>query len=206
MLTEVVLLVYLLQCFVVSALNFGQLSIGLGIGYSAILIPQLERGPDVDTEVRIEVGLTETSWIVSLVSVGQVGGAVLGALLASAIGRKGGSEYWAVKAISNTALAVVCRRGAAVYSAEHHGLDRGGHQPGRGHAVRGPRALRARHGGGGHRAPRLRVRALLLRLPRPPGGQRRHRHHGRRAPLLRPRHLHLLETLRLGLPRCPRKH
>ena len=90
---------YLLQCFVVGALNFGQLSIGLGIGYSAILIPQLERGPDVDTEVRIEVGLTETSWIVSLVSVGQVGGAVLGALLASAIGRKGGTEYWTVMPI-----------------------------------------------------------------------------------------------------------
>ena len=91
-----------------SALNFGQLSIGLGIGYSAILIPQLERGPDVDTEVRIEVGLTETSWIVSLVSVGQVGGAVLGALLASAIGRKGGTEYWAIMAISYMAIVAVC--------------------------------------------------------------------------------------------------
>ena len=77
-----------------SALNFGQLSIGLGIGFSSILIPQLK---DVtawsEAGVRIPVGVTEVSWIVSLVSIGQVGGAIIGGLLASGIGRKGECRY-----------------------------------------------------------------------------------------------------------------
>ena len=78
-----------------SALNFGQLSIGLGIGYSSILIPQLKNvtawseGSEAQAGVRIPVGVTEVSWIVSLVSIGQVGGAIMGGLLASGIGRKG---------------------------------------------------------------------------------------------------------------------
>ena len=81
-----------------SALNFGQLSIGLGIGYSSILIPQLKNvtawseGGAAQAGVRIPVGVTEVSWIVSLVSIGQVGGAIIGGLLASGIGRKGEGE------------------------------------------------------------------------------------------------------------------
>ena len=79
-----------------SALNFGQLSIGLGIGYSSILIPQLKNvtawSEGSEAGVRIPVGVTEVSWIVSLVSVGQVGGAIMGGLLASGIGRKGEGE------------------------------------------------------------------------------------------------------------------
>ena len=78
------------QCFVVSALNFGQLSIGLGIGFSSILIPQLKNVTAwSESGVRISVGVSEVSWIVSLVSIGQVGGAIIGGLLASGIGRKG---------------------------------------------------------------------------------------------------------------------
>ena len=82
-----------------SALNFGQLSIGLGIGFSSILIPQLK---DVtawsEAGVRIPVGVTEVSWIVSLVSIGQVGGAIIGGLLASGIGRKGEWRYGVIPA------------------------------------------------------------------------------------------------------------
>ena len=78
-----------------SSLNLGQLSIGLGIGYSSILIPQLnaETSQVSVTSTKIEIGISETSWIVSLVSIGQIGGAILGAFLASAIGRKGEGHF-----------------------------------------------------------------------------------------------------------------
>ena len=82
--------VCVLQCAAVAFLNLGQLSIGLGIGFSSILIPQLQQ-PQEDgfSSIRIDVGITETSWIVSLISIGQIAGSVIGACLASAIGRKG---------------------------------------------------------------------------------------------------------------------
>ena len=73
-------------------LNLGQLSIGFGIGFSSVLIPQLEEPQDQTfSSVKIDIGVTETSWIVSLISIGQVAGSVIGASLASAIGRKGWS-------------------------------------------------------------------------------------------------------------------
>ena len=71
-------------------LNLGQLSIGFGIGFSSVLIPQLQDPQDQTfSKVKIEVGVTEISWIVSLISIGQIAGSVIGAFLASAIGRKG---------------------------------------------------------------------------------------------------------------------
>ena len=71
-------------------LNLGQLSIGFGIGFSSVLIPQLQDPQDQTfSKVKIEVGVTEISWIVSLISLGQIAGSVIGAFLASAIGRKG---------------------------------------------------------------------------------------------------------------------
>ena len=93
-----------------SSLNLGQLSIGLGIGYSSILIPQLKESSSSSeiSSVKIDIGVNETSWIVSLISIGQIGGAIIGAILASAIGRKGaillsivpGITGWCVVGIS----------------------------------------------------------------------------------------------------------
>ena len=86
-----------------SSLNLGQLSIGLGIGYSSILIPQLnaETSQVSVTSTKIEIGISETSWIVSLVSIGQIVGAILGAFLASAIGRKGEGYFTFHHILSN---------------------------------------------------------------------------------------------------------
>ena len=71
------------------ALNFGQLSIGLGIGFSSILIPQLQKQEDGPLQTTIQIGISETSMIVSLISVGQIAGSIIGAFMSAAIGRKG---------------------------------------------------------------------------------------------------------------------
>merc|ERR1719232_2355965 len=107
------------QCFVVSALNFGQLSIGLGIGYSSILIPQLKNvtaWSEAQAGVRIPVGVTEVSWIVSLVSIGQVGGAFMGGLLASGIGRKGAVLLSVVPSITGWCVLAIAQDAPMLYA------------------------------------------------------------------------------------------
>ena len=108
-----------------SSLNLGQLSIGLGIGYSSILIPQLhDAASNSDlASVKIEIGVNETSWIVSLISIGQIGGAIIGALLASAIGRKGAILLSVVPSITGWCVVGISQNVAMLYAGRLVTLD-----------------------------------------------------------------------------------
>ena len=101
-----------------SSLNLGQLSIGLGIGYSSILIPQLNNAASNSdlSSVKIDIGVNETSWIVSLISIGQIGGAIIGALLASAIGRKGAILLSIVPSITGWCVVGISQNVAMLYA------------------------------------------------------------------------------------------
>ena len=80
----------------VSSLNLGQLNIGLGLGYSSVLIPRLKENTSrcfnedkfllTISSLSIVTGVSEASWIASVISVGMVGGSLLGAALGTFIG------------------------------------------------------------------------------------------------------------------------
>ena len=101
-----------------SSLNLGQLSIGLGIGYSSILIPQLKESSSSSelSSVKIDISVNETSWIVSLISIGQIGGAIIGAILASAIGRKGAILLSIVPSITGWCVVGISQNVAMLYA------------------------------------------------------------------------------------------
>ena len=93
------------------ALNLGQLSIGLGLGYSSVLIPQLQRD-----QSKIAVGVSEISWVVSLVSMGQMGGAIIGAWLGSAVGRKGTVLLSAVPTVTGWCIIAISQNIPMLYA------------------------------------------------------------------------------------------
>ena len=110
-----------IQIFAVLSLNFGQLSIGLGIGYSSILIPQLKE--EEEEELVLDAG--QEAWVVSLVALGQILGSVLGSVVSAGLGRKGGVLLstvpsvtgWTVTAISqNVAMLYIARSVSVLYS------------------------------------------------------------------------------------------
>ena len=100
-----------LQSFAVLSLNFGQLSIGLGIGYSSVLIPQLETDP------VIVISVWEAAWVVSLIALGQIGGAVLGSALSAGLGRKGAVLVSTVPSIAGWTVTAISQNVTMLYVA-----------------------------------------------------------------------------------------
>ena len=100
-----------MQIFAVFSLNFGQLSIGLGIGYSSILIPQLAE------ERKIVLGAEEEAWVVSLIAIGQIVGSVLGSGLSAALGRKGGVLMSVVPSITGWCVTAISQNVDMLYAA-----------------------------------------------------------------------------------------
>ena len=100
-----------IQIFAVVSLNFGQLSIGLGIGYSSILIPQLKE----EQEIVLEAG--QEAWVVSLVALGQIIGSVLGSGLSAGLGRKGGVLLSTVPSITGWCVTAISQNVSMLYVA-----------------------------------------------------------------------------------------
>lgn len=92
-------------------MNFGQLSIGLGIGYSSVLIPQLEEDP------VITISVWEAAWVVSLIALGQIGGAVLGSALSAWLGRKAAVMVSALPSITGWAVTAISQNVTMLYVA-----------------------------------------------------------------------------------------
>ena len=100
-----------LQSFAVLSLNFGQLSIGLGIGHSSVLIPQLEDDP------FITISVWEAAWVVSLIALGQIGGAVVGSALSAGLGRKAAVLVSTVPSITGWAVTAISQNVTMLYVA-----------------------------------------------------------------------------------------
>ena len=92
-------------------MNFGQLSIGLGIGYSSILIPQLKE------ESQIVMEVVREAWVVSLIAVGQIVGAVLGSGVSAGLGRKGGVLLSTVPSITGWCVTAISQNIHMLYVA-----------------------------------------------------------------------------------------
>jgi len=76
------------QLFPVLAANFGSLSLGLGLGYSAVLLPQINQDNLPDAYQPFTVNMEEGSWIAGVFGLGAVCGGLVSALLGSKYGRK----------------------------------------------------------------------------------------------------------------------